>query len=289
MRRPDPISAAGLDLDRREALKLLASGLALSLAACAKPQEEILPYVDMPERVVPGQPLRFATTLELAGYGRGVLATSIEGRPIKIEGNPRHPASLGATDVFAEAALLSLYDPDRSKAARHGDDIVSWDAVAGAFHTQLERERARQGSGLRILTARVTSPTLLRQLGDMLKQFPQARWYRYAPVSDDSIRAGSVQAYGRALTALPRMSQAAIVLALHADPLGPGPEQIRNARRIRGRAQAAFRIVPPALRGRTGLVIDRRQCGPSPRLAAAANAECRAGDRRRTGRLGRTR
>ncbi len=81
----------------------------------------------------PGEPLNFATTLSLAGYGRGVLATSIEGRPIKIEGNPRHPASLGATDVFAEAAIMSLYDPDRSKAARHNNDIATWDALAGAL------------------------------------------------------------------------------------------------------------------------------------------------------------
>src|SRR6476661_6094811 len=115
------------DLDRRAALKLLgAGGFALTLASCGKPHEEIVPYVDMPERLVPGEPLQFATTLSLNGYGRGVLASSIDGRPIKIEGNPRHPASLGATDVFAEAAIMDLYDPARSKAPRHGGDVTSW-------------------------------------------------------------------------------------------------------------------------------------------------------------------
>ena len=82
--------------------------------------QEIVPYVEMPERLTPGVPLRFASALPLAGYGRGVIVTSVEGRPIKIDGNPRHPASLGSTDVFAEAAVLSLYDPDRSQAPRSG-------------------------------------------------------------------------------------------------------------------------------------------------------------------------
>jgi molybdopterin-containing oxidoreductase family iron-sulfur binding subunit len=217
-------------LDRRTALKLLASGLSLSVAACAKPQEEIVPYVDMPERVVPGLPLRFATTLDLAGYGRGVIATSVEGRPIKIEGNPRHSASLGSTDAFAEASVLSLYDPDRSKAARHRDTIVTWEAATAPLHEQLERERTRQGAGLRLVTGRITSPTLTRQIVAFMKRFPEARWYRYEPISDDAVRAGATLAYGRALTPLPRLKDAAVVVALDADPLGPGPEQIRNAR-----------------------------------------------------------
>jgi molybdopterin-containing oxidoreductase family iron-sulfur binding subunit len=217
------------EIGRRAALKILAGGLTVSLANCGKPFEEIVPYVDMPERLVPGEPMRFATTLPLSGYGRGVLATSIDGRPIKIEGNPRHPASLGATDVFAEAAIMSLYDPDRSKAARHNDDIVTWEAFSAALRMQMERERARQGTGLRIVSNRVTSPTLLRQIGDLLKQYPQARWVRYESISDDAVVAGATEAYGRPLVARPRIADAAVMLALDADPLGPGPDQIANA------------------------------------------------------------
>jgi hypothetical protein len=103
----------GNTVDRRATLKLFVSGAALALSCCGPPHEEIVPYVEMPERQIPGVPLQFATALALAGYGRGVIVTSVEGRPIKIEGNPRHPASFGATDIFAEAAVLSLYDPDR--------------------------------------------------------------------------------------------------------------------------------------------------------------------------------
>ena len=123
-------------LNRRQALGVLASGIASGLAACSKPDQQIIPYVKLPERVVPGEPLKFATTLPLSGIGRGVIVTSIDGRPIKVEGNPRHPASLGATDVFAEAAVLSLYDPDRSRtilnSGRHCKRIFNRYASAAA-------------------------------------------------------------------------------------------------------------------------------------------------------------
>ncbi|MGH6740612.1 MAG: 4Fe-4S dicluster domain-containing protein, partial [Bradyrhizobium sp.] len=226
-------------------MKLLAGGVALGLTSCGKPQEEIVPYVDMPEGLAAGDPRKFATALALGGYGRGVLATSIDGRPIKIEGNPRHPASLGATDVFAEAAILSLYDPDRSKAPRHGNDIASWDAFAGALNTQIEREQARQGAGLRIVSGRITSPTLLRQIADVRRRFPQARWYRYESVGDDTAREGSRIAFGRPLTVKARLADTAVVVALDADPLGPGPQQIANAREF---AQRRRRGSKPFLR-----------------------------------------
>src|SRR5581483_6674467 len=146
--------------DRRTALKLFASGAALALASCGRPSEEVVPYVEMPERLVPGIPLRFATALPLAGYGRGALVTSIEGRPIKVEGNPRHPASLGATDVFAEAEVLALYDPNRSKAVRSGTSLSSWASFETALTQRLQEEQAKQGAGLALLTGRITSPTL---------------------------------------------------------------------------------------------------------------------------------
>ena len=164
------------DINRRAALKLLGGGVALSLTSCGKPAEEIVPYVDQPERVVPGVPLRFATTLDLSGYGRGAIVTSVEGRPIKIEGNPRHPASLGATDVFAEADVLGLYDPDRSKAVRGKTQVESWEAFGDALRAQMAKESARGGAGLRILSGRVTSPTLARQRVTLLKNFSHARW-----------------------------------------------------------------------------------------------------------------
>lgn len=224
-RRAIPMDAVRSGLDRRSALQLMASGAALTLASCGRPAEEIVPYVTVPERLTPGIPLRFASTLPLAGFGRGVIVTSAEGRPIKIDGNPRHPASLGATDVFAEAAVLSLYDPDRLQAVTDGTDIHSWDTFDTALRARMAAERARSGSGLRLVTGRITSPTLLAQIDAVLKSFPRARWYRYEPVDDDAARAGAAIAFGRPLTAIPRLAEATVAVALDADPIGPGPEQ----------------------------------------------------------------
>ena len=160
-------------LDRRAALKLFVSGAALALSSCGRPAQQIVPYVDMPDRVLPGIPLRFATALPLAGYGRGVIVTSVEGRPIKINGNPRHPASLGGTDMFAEAAVLSLYDPDRSKAPYSAGRIQPWSAFQAALLPRLAEAKSREGAGLALLTGRVTSPTLLDQINGLTRALPE--------------------------------------------------------------------------------------------------------------------
>jgi molybdopterin-containing oxidoreductase family iron-sulfur binding subunit len=225
-------------IDRRAALKLFVSGATLALASCGRPSEQVVPYVEMPERETPGVPLRFATALPLNGYGRGVIVTAVEGRPIKVDGNPRHPASLGSTDVFAEATVLSLYDPDRSKAPYRGDLIEPWTAFEAALQPLLEQARSRHGAGLVLLTGRVTSPTLMAQIAALTKSMPQAKWYRYEPIDDDAIRAGAILAFGRPAAALPRFGDVRVLLTLDADPLGPGPEQIRFAREIVGARQS---------------------------------------------------
>jgi molybdopterin-containing oxidoreductase family iron-sulfur binding subunit len=146
--------------DRRAMLKSFVSGAALALSSCGPPHEEIVPYVEMPERELPGLPLQFATALSLAGYGRGVIATSVEGRPIKLEGNPRHPASLGATDIYAEAAVLSLYDPDRSRAPYSAASRTAFEA---ALQQQIQQENKRQGRMSRPQSSRVESSISVRR------------------------------------------------------------------------------------------------------------------------------
>jgi Fe-S-cluster-containing dehydrogenase component len=217
-------------LNRRQALSLLATGIASGLAACSKPTEEIIPYVSQPERLVPGEPLKFATTLSLSGLGRGVIVSSIDGRPIKVEGNPRHPASLGATDVFAEAAVLSLYDPDRSKTVLNNGAIASRQALNLAVQAQRQLMLQRSGEGFRLLTGRVSSPTLLRQIDDLLQMFPKAAWHVYEPVDGDAERAGAALAFGKPLSTVPRLEKANVLVSLDADPLGHSPDQLRNAR-----------------------------------------------------------
>jgi Fe-S-cluster-containing dehydrogenase component len=223
-------------ITRRRALGLLAAQMTLSLGACGKPAEQIVPYVRLPEGLVPGDPLRFATVLPLGGYGRGVICLSIDGHPFKIEGNTAHPASLGSTDIFAEAAILPLYDPDRARTPTRAGMIASWDAFMTELVPAMERLSRTQGQGLRLLTSRVTSPTLLRQIDELLVKYPHAAWHAYDPVDCEASRDGARLAFGRPLDFRPRLDASAVVLALDADFLGAGPAQISNAR-----AWAGFR------------------------------------------------
>ena len=200
----------------------------------------------LPEGETPGVPLRFATALPLAGYGRGVLVSSVEGRPIKIDGNPRHPASLGATDVFVEASVLSLYDPERSRAPHSAGRIQPWSSFEAALRSRVEREKSRGGAGLALLTGRVTSPTLIAQIDALKRALPQARWYRYEPVDDDAVAAGARQAFGQPAAALPRFGDARVALMLDADPLGCGPQQIRFGHDIT--AQRRSQVMADSLR-----------------------------------------
>ncbi|HEX4765751.1 MAG TPA: 4Fe-4S ferredoxin [Lichenihabitans sp.] len=229
------MSAPDAGLSRRGALKLLSANIALVAAGCGKPPEEIVPYVRMPERLIPGIPLEFASSLALGGYGRGVLCTSVEGRPIKVSGNPSHPMSLGATDVFAEAAVFSLYDPDRSQAVRKGGEIVGWTALQAAVMPHFATWAASKGAGLRVLTGPLTSPTALRQIGELRQRYPAMRWHMSEALGDAAGRAGAMLAFGRPVTPLPRWAEVDVLACFDADPLGPGPAQLRNARGIADR------------------------------------------------------
>ncbi len=248
------------------------------MAGCGEPQEEIVPYVEMPERRVPaGEPLRFATALALSGYGRGVVAISVDGRPIKIEGNPRHPYSLGATDLFAEAEILGLYDPDRSRAPLQNATVASWQEFESDWLRWTANDRS--GAGMGLVTGRVTSPTLLRLITALKMRFPELRQYRYEPAHDDEARAGSRQAFGRQLESIPHLDRADVVLCLDADPLGAGPGLLRNARdfatrRSGGAAQRLY-VAEPAWT-LTGAAADHRIAAHPDAIAEMARAVAKA-------------
>jgi Fe-S-cluster-containing dehydrogenase component/anaerobic selenocysteine-containing dehydrogenase len=221
-------SLSGRDWNRRHALKLLASSMAATLARCSRPDEEIVPYANMPEGLVAGEPMRFATSLSLSGYGRGFLIISVDGRPIKVEGNPLHPFSLGATDIFAEAEVLSLYNPDRATVVRHRDQISTWEDFSTAWTNAVSS--MPPDKALAVVTGRITSPITLSQIDALRQQFATVRHYRYEPIHDDASRSGSRLAFGRVLTALPRWGDADVIVSLAADPLGPAAERLRTAR-----------------------------------------------------------
>src|SRR5450631_4859874 len=180
--------------DRRQFLRLAAASLSLAGAdGCSRPpQQTIVPYVHAPPQLVAGDPLYFATAANLCGAAaQGLLVKSNYGRPTKIEGNPSHPGSLGATDIFAQAAVLDLWDPDRAQAVRHRGQASTWDAFVAALSARISRLSVNAGSGLRILTESVTSPTLADQLHALLERFPGARWHQYQPINRDHVYEGS--------------------------------------------------------------------------------------------------
>jgi len=222
-------------LSRRGFLKVMGASMAMAgLTGCAfsPPEEKIVPYVKKPEAMVPGIPLFFATAMPLGGYATGILVRSNEGRPTKVEGNPDHPASLGATDVYAQASILSLYDPDRSQGVLKDGQPSKWEDFVGALNGVLATQRGKGGAGLRILTETVTSPTLIAQIQTLLQQFPQAKWYQYEPGGGDGARVGAQQAFGQPVNTIYNFDQANIVVSLDSNFMLTAPGRVRYARQF---------------------------------------------------------
>jgi molybdopterin-containing oxidoreductase family iron-sulfur binding subunit len=229
------------DVTRRHFLTTMGASLALAgLVGCTRqPKETIAPYAQAPEALVPGRPLHYATALTLMGFAKGVLVETHDGRPTKVEGNPDHPASLGASDVYMQAATLGLYDPDRSRAVTHLGEIRPFGDLLEVFAQVVEAQGKSGGAGLRILTETVTSPTLAALLRGVLQRYPAARWHQYEPLNRDHAAGGARLAFGEPLHARFDFSAADVVLALDADPCAPGPGSLRAIREIAARRRPA--------------------------------------------------
>ncbi|HEV2418592.1 MAG TPA: 4Fe-4S dicluster domain-containing protein [Terriglobia bacterium] len=254
-------------INRRNALKLMGASAALAgLTACTKmPTEHIVPYVNAPEGLVPGKPLFYATAMPWGGVAQGVLAWSFMGRPTKVEGNDKNPGSQGKANVFMQASVLDLYDPDRSQVLIHNGSVSGW----SDFLVETEELRAahlrNKGEGLRILTGTVTSPALGDQLSDILKQFPQAQWHQYEAVSRDNVREGAQLAFGQIVETVYRFDQADRVVALDSDFLFATPASVRyaldfaNKRRVAGPDSKMNRLyVVEGVPTMTGVQADHR-------------------------------
>jgi molybdopterin-containing oxidoreductase family iron-sulfur binding subunit len=229
---------------RRRFLTIMGASLALAGAAGCSPrpasQRKIVPYTRQPEELVPGVPLFFATAFTLGGVATGVLVRSHEGRPVKVEGNPDHPSSRGGVDVFAQASLLDLYDPDRSKEITKGGIPDTYENAITALRGQLEKARQTGGVSLRILTDTVSSPTFAAAIDSLLKaadkkggpggDLAQAKWVQWDPCNRDNAHEGARRAFGSPVNVTYDFTKADVVLALDADFLTELPGHVRYCR-----------------------------------------------------------
>jgi MoCo/4Fe-4S cofactor protein with predicted Tat translocation signal len=220
-------------VSRRGFFKLMGASMALAgMTACTRqPYEAIVPYVRQPEGLVPGRPLSYATAFTLSGYATPLLVISREYRPIKIEGNNLHQASLGGTDIFAQASILDLYDPDRSQNVIHLGDISSWSTLVSALQGPLNSQKAVNGSGIRILSRSFSSPTMADLKDQVLKRFPEAKWHFWEPVNRDNVYAGAQIAFGQPVETIYKLDAADVIVSLDVDFLSAGfPGTARYAR-----------------------------------------------------------
>lgn len=248
-----PNRSSLLDLNRRDLLKFMGASLALAgISGCRGvflPQDKVVPYVKQPEELVPGKPLYYASAITIGGYATGVLVQQMEGRPIKIEGNHEHPASLGAVDSITQAEILGFYDPDRVgnvlnrinfglPGPRKGNDdgfageLSTWETFGSTAREILQRQSATGGAGVRILTGSFTSPSLKRQISRFLKKYPAAKWHAYEPAGRANVHAAAQASFGQALEPIFDFTKAKVVVSLDGDFLSEAsmPGSLRYAR-----------------------------------------------------------
>lgn len=173
------------------------------------------------------------------GYATGAILQHRMGRPVKLEGNPDHPASLGAADAAMQPAILDLYDPERSAAVLHGGRIVGWDALLLALAERRQRWSQHGGKGLRLLTGPVTSPSFATQMAALRRQYPEAGWHQWEPLSREAVTAGAVLAFGKTVDTVPLFEHADVVLGVESDAISSAPGHLAFARAFATRRRAS--------------------------------------------------
>jgi MoCo/4Fe-4S cofactor protein with predicted Tat translocation signal len=235
-------AAAMQSCDRRRFMQIAAASMALAgLTGCGPDVKRSLrrAYAQQPPGMIAGRPRHYATATAALGDAVGVVVKHSMGRPLKVEGNPRHPASLGATDAIGQATLLGLYDPFRAQTVMHAGQTVSWQQLATAMLDRRRRLQESHGAGLALLTGTVTSPTLVAQIAKLRQEFPALRWHQWEPINRDHVWAGAELAFGRPLEVLPDFREMDVIVAVDSDFLESAPGHLRFAREFAARRRAA--------------------------------------------------
>ncbi len=265
---------------RRSFLKIMGASLAMAgMASCRWPREAILPFANRPEGRIPGVPSSFATAMDLGGGALGLVVKSYDGRPVKVEGNPDHPETLGAASVFAQAAVLELYDPARSRSPvqRSAGQALKpgWDAFSAFVAEHFSELKASGGEGLAVLAGTSSSLSVAFGRRRLLEVFPAARWYEYEPLSRDAERAGSELAFGSPHRSHLHPGRAAVIVTLDADILSGHPAALRVARELAAGRRGADGVMnrlyaAEGLLSLTGAVADHRLALPPGRIGGTA-------------------
>ncbi|WP_172824761.1 4Fe-4S dicluster domain-containing protein [Pajaroellobacter abortibovis] len=259
-------------MGRRGFLEVMGSIAALAGAAgCRRPIQRIVPYTKMPEQVIPGVPARYATAYACRGEVLGLVVESHEGRPTKVEGNPDHPASLGAASLHAQASVLDLYDPDRSEAPRHRGAVTIWSAFDADLQKWIPLWVKDGGAKLRFLFQPASSPTLIRLQALVKQRFPNAVMHSYEPIDRFNAWEGGKLAFGRPVQVHARYDYASVVVSVDSDFLQTegastlAARRFANGRRLRqaGDPMSRLYVIESAFT-LTGTNADHRvQVAPS--------------------------
>jgi molybdopterin-containing oxidoreductase family iron-sulfur binding subunit len=277
---PEGASELPEGVSRREMLMLLGASLSLAgLASCRRPVEKIVPYVTAPEEIIPGVPLRYATTMPFGRSAYGLVVESREGRPTKIEGNELHPTTRGRSNVRMQGSILGLYDPDRAQRVLHDGKDAQWAELVAAWGELEKKHLEDGGAGLAVLTPSFASPTRARLLALFRTRFPKARVAVHEPVSDENVLAALRSNAGRPLQPVLDLGRASVIVALDADLLGSDPEDVRQIAGFAAGRRAAIDGQPmnrlwavEAAYTLTGAMADHRLRLQSKQIPAVVSA-----------------
>jgi molybdopterin-containing oxidoreductase family iron-sulfur binding subunit len=261
---------------RRDFIQLLGASLAVTGTACTRPYQKIVPYVRRPPEVTPGNALHFATAHSLDGFSSGLLVDSHAGRPTKIEGNPDHPETQGATSVLDQALPMGLYDQARAKDLRRRGTPLAWRSLLGVIAERSAELAKDGGAKLRFLVEPSSSPLHADLRARILDRFPRAKFVSYSPVAAEGEAEGARLAFGSPLEAQHDLRRADVILSLDADFLTDGPQQIRlhrqfSARRVPAQPMNRLYVVEPCLTP-TGTMADHRLRVRGSEVVAVAQA-----------------
>jgi molybdopterin-containing oxidoreductase family iron-sulfur binding subunit len=223
---PEGASELKEGYSRRNFLQIMGASIALAgFAACRKPVKKIVPFTNMPEYMVPGKQVFYATSAPANGYVTGLLVETNSGRPTKIEGNPDHPASSGATNIQHQASILDMYDPDRSRFVRQNGERRSWEDFSSSISSELTTDKR-----VAFIVEPTSSPTVNRLKQTILGKYPNANWVTYAAFGEENQLLGSQIAFGRKLRVSPKIENARVIISLDADFMGTSSDNVRNIR-----------------------------------------------------------